>query len=616
MNSSIKGLLGSAFLPWGLAVFAFMVSLPSVRTGLMNDDYMQRMELLNPGPMHERLERVGLGVKDPGRLSMVLSRMFMAVAPGKNREQLRAYGALPWWTGRDYQVSLLRPVAALSHWLDVHVFGDSLVCMHVHNLLWLCAVVGLAAMLYRRFLGVGWIAGLAGLLYALEDGSYFPAAWIANRNQLMALAFGLCCIMAYDQWCRSHSLKAALVTHGCLVASLLCAEGGVATFAYLFAYAVCLDKGPWAGRLLRLVPAFVLLLVWRMGYDWAGYGARGGGFYFDPGKEPLAFVTAAWQRAPFLLAGQWLSLPPELFTFVHDQARSPYVVVLWVLCTVILMALWPLLRSSRQARFFLLGMLLSVVPICTAVPMARNLLFAAIGGFGLLALFIAGVVDQDTGWWPRTKGMRVIFGGMCVLLCLIHLPLAAVTRVAAPWITQEVTGEITATTDLDAFADINDCDMVIVNAPNPASLMYVPYMRVCHGQSLPQHILMLAPGYGPLQVTRMDPNCLTVRALQGDLLHGPRTSRLDVVHFYRYLSDFRGRAERNHVGDVVDCGPYRVRVTQVDQRGQPLEVHYTFNTPLNDISLFWLQWDWEKGRYTRFPPPLTGETRTLHGPFE
>jgi hypothetical protein len=559
---------------------------------------------------------VGLGVKDPGKLSTILSQVFIAIAPGKNLEQLRAYGALPWWTGRDYQVSLLRPVAALSHWLDVHVFGDSVVWMHVHNLLWLAVVVGLAAVLYRRFLGVGWIAGLAALLYALEDGSYFPAAWIANRNQLMALAFGLGCIMAYDQWSRSRSLRAALVTHGCLVVSLLCAEGGVAIFAYLFAYALCLDKGPWARRLLRLVPVFVLILVWRLGYDWAGYGARGGGFYFDPGKEPLAFAMAAWQRAPFLLAGQWFSLPPELFTFVHDQARGPYVVVLWVLCVVMLMALWPLLRSSRQARFFMVGMLLSIVPICTAVPMARNLLFAAIGGFGLLALFIAGMVDRDTGWWPRTRGMCVIYGTLCVLLCLIHLPGAAVAKVAAPWVTQEVTGEIAATTDLDAFPDMDGRVLVIVNAPNPISLIYVPYMRICHDQPLAQQILMLAPGYGPLQVTRTALNGLAVRAAEGDLFRAARTSRLDIVHFYCYLSDLRGRTERCQVGDRADLGPCRVRVTQVDPQGQPLEVHYTFDMPLNDVSLLWLQWDWEKGRYTRFYLPLTGETRTLHGPFE
>ncbi len=69
--------------------------------------------------------------------------------------------------------------------------------MHLHSLLWLGALVVAAALLYRRILGPTWVAGLAALLYAVDDAHAAPAAYIANRNALIATCFGVLCLLCF-----------------------------------------------------------------------------------------------------------------------------------------------------------------------------------------------------------------------------------------------------------------------------------------------------------------------------------------------------------------------------------------------------------------------------------
>ncbi len=56
----------------------------------------------------------------------------------------------------------------------------------IHSLLWFALAVALVATLYRRVHGASAVAGLAGLLFAVEDAH----AWLANRNALVCLVCG------------------------------------------------------------------------------------------------------------------------------------------------------------------------------------------------------------------------------------------------------------------------------------------------------------------------------------------------------------------------------------------------------------------------------------------
>ena len=63
----------------------------------------------------------------------------------------------------------------------------------------LIVFVGLinVALLYRRILGPTWVAGLAALLYAIDEAHAAPAAYIANRNALIATCFGVLCLLCF-----------------------------------------------------------------------------------------------------------------------------------------------------------------------------------------------------------------------------------------------------------------------------------------------------------------------------------------------------------------------------------------------------------------------------------
>ncbi|MFQ5494211.1 MAG: hypothetical protein ACE5EX_02420, partial [Phycisphaerae bacterium] len=100
--------------------------------------------------------------------------------------------------------------------------------------------------------------------------------------------------------------------------SLLSAEGGVATTAYLFAYALCLERGTWQAKLRSLWPYAAVVVVWRMLWVRLGYGVSGVGGYVDPLAEPLRFLHALIDRAPIYLLGQWAM--PSADIAVMDNA--------------------------------------------------------------------------------------------------------------------------------------------------------------------------------------------------------------------------------------------------------------------------------------------------------
>ncbi len=599
---------------FAMAVLAMVTCLPTLWSGLFNDDFLQRVELIGPDESHQTLAQVGLEVNEPGDLGPCLSKLFIAVGPNKNRGALLDYGALPWWTGPQYKVSLLRPLATLTHWIDAHWLGDSFLWMHAHNIIWLGLIMGIAGVMYRTLMPTGLVAAGLGLLFlAIDSNHYFPTLWVANRNQLLALFFALLSLLCHHQWRTKASHHALVLSICALLASLLSAEGGVATFAYLFAYALCLDPGPRLKRLLSLLPGFVLIILWRLIYSHYGYGAQGGGFYFDPAGEPVAFVQAILQRSAFLLAGQWYTIPPDLFAFIHDTARWPYTLTLWALLVVAFFMCLPLLRQDRTARFWCVAMCIAIVPVCAAVPMGRNLLFASIAGFGLIAQFVHGVLTR-AAWLPKARAWKWLVTLTAWVLIAVHGLVSLGLTTFMPKITQHMIVKMNATCDLNDIDQQNSQSLVIVNAPNPASMIYVPYKRALARQPLPATIHMLAPGYVALQVSRPDSHSLRIKALEANLLACPATSKLEIVHLYRYLSDFRRPQDRLTPGKPIQLRDLTITVESMDPQGHPIDILCRFNRPLEDATKNWVKWSWPLKQYAPFTLPAIGDTMTLEGP--
>jgi len=612
--SFLRRVLEHRHLPAILAIVGFTIMLPALTTGLLNDDLCQRAELIGPSSFNERLSDIGLEPDDSGHLSKGVSDLFVAIAPNHNLERLRAYGALPWWTYDGLRVSFWRPISSLTHWLDYRLSAKSAALMHMHNLLWFAAAIFLVATLYRRLMVYSWVAGLAALLYVLDDSSYFPAMWIANRNIFLSLFFGILTLLAHHRWRDRGSVLAAIVAFFCLLGSLLSAEAGVATVAYLFAYAATLDRGRWLRRVFSLAPAVFLIVIWRIAYNALGHGAYGGNFYLDPVREPLRYAWAVITRGPVLLMGQWSCIPADIFNFIPDSDKAQYLPIIMVFVVLVLLVLLPLICRDRLARFWLVGMYLSVVPICATVPMSRNLLFVAIGAFGLIAHFIGGLVTRES-WLPSSRLWRGAAWTLCILLLIVHLPMAAIGRVSTPIMTSFLVKNVKSTMEIGLPEGLEDRDLVVVNAPNPISFNYVPFLRAYEGRSLPRAIRVLAPGFRPLELIRTTESSLILRVQSGNLLSCEQSDSLDFVYFYRYLSDVRGKRHPLQHGDRIELPRMSAEVIATDSDNAPTEVLFRFSVPLEDDSLKWLQWDWKKDRYVPFRVPRPGERVYIRGPF-
>jgi len=589
-------------------------SLPALKEGFLTDDFMQRAVLVGPSPMTDRLAEVGLAPEGSGRLGRVLADLYVATSPEQNLEPLKTYGALPWWTCENYRVAFWRPLASFTYWLDYRLFPASPTLMHLHSILWFAAVVFLVALLYRRYIDAAWIAGLAALFFVVDDSTYFPTMWLANRNLLICLCFALLALIAYDRWRRDGWRPGWVVAPLCLFASVLSAEAGIATCAYLFAYEVTLTRGRWAKRLWALAPSIAVILLWRLLYNLLGYGAAGGGFYRDPVREPLGYALVVLKRVPFLLGGQWTTLPPELHSFLPLW----WTLIVWSVMTLVsvgfVLLMRPYLKTHARARFWLIGMYLSALPFCATIPMGRSLAFVAIGGFGLVAQFVAsakrGADWMPQGWWRVNPILW-----LATFFLLAHGPSALVFRVLAPGFAATMETEAAKVTRTGDAEHLARQDLVVVNAPNPSAFLYEPYIRAEHGRSIPRNVRMLVPGFGEVEVVRTAPRQLTVSSVADSLFDCQRKGRPDFVYFYRYLSDVRGPRHPLRVGQRVTLPGMTAEVRQVDDRGFPLAVAFEFDVPLEDASLRWLWWDWDRDVYTPFEVPPVGGTARLVGPF-
>src|SRR5262245_60408162 len=236
-------------------------------------------------------------------------------------------GLDPWWAQEMVRLAFFRPLASLTYWIDYQLWPMNPTWMHLQSILWLGAVVFLASVLYRRVIASAWVVGCASLLYALDDSFLMPAFWLANRYVLVSLFFGLLCLIAYDKWRRDGWWMGAPLALIAFAMALFGSEAGVGTAAYLFAYAVFLDRRVWWRRLGALTPFVLVGLGWLIVHENLGYGATGSSSYIDPRVSPVGFLKAAAERGPVLFWGQWAFPSAEAYNTISPAAANVFWIV-------------------------------------------------------------------------------------------------------------------------------------------------------------------------------------------------------------------------------------------------------------------------------------------------
>ncbi len=154
----IVALAQSRHFPLVASVLAALLASPSLGVGWLQDDYYHRAVLLPGSPYRELLgspaEMFRFFRGDPARTGRIMDA-----------------GLFPWWTDRTLKAEFLQALTVLTHRLDYVFWPDSPALMHAQNLFWLGTSVAAVAVFYRRMLGPTWVAGLAALLYAVDDGA-------------------------------------------------------------------------------------------------------------------------------------------------------------------------------------------------------------------------------------------------------------------------------------------------------------------------------------------------------------------------------------------------------------------------------------------------------------
>ena len=460
--------------------------------------------------------------------------------------------------------------------------------MHLQSLAWYAALVYVVALLFRQFFEQAWHAGLAAFVFAGSYTHAIPIFFLANRNTLISLFFGVLTLMWHDRGRRSGDVKAVVAAPIAFAIGLLAYEGSTAVCGYLVGYALFVDSGRALSRLRRVIPYFTVVIVWQALYHLLGYGAHGSAVYIDPIASPLAFISAVATRAPVYLLSQWF-VPPADWT----QLASPSILAVWRATAVGVILLlgflmWPLLRRDRHARFWAFGMLVSIVPACATFPGDRMLMAAEIGGSALLVQWLT-LVKRKVLFAPTARVRLVVARVVATILMAIHFVLSPTwlpIRIAA---TADAFTGITDGIEALAHDDKLDGKLVVLVDDVLFSGAYFGALRAISDRQPIEQFLVLSPAddrLDAIQFSRPSANTLVMRLAED----------------YDWFLE-RDRLHPFHPGDTVVIGHVTVAIQTVDAEGKPRTVAFTFDRPLDDPSIAW---------FGRAEPPLAFG---LHGHY-
>lgn len=563
------------------AALGVVLALPSIGTGLQTEDVLHR-------------ERIA---EHPG-LTWKCFDLFGYVGHRANDVvEGRDFGVLPWWASDELKISFFRPLSSAWHCFDYSFFPRAPWLMHAESLALFGALVVALGFFYRRMLASASAAGLATLLYAIDDAHGPALGWIANRNAILATLFGVLAAGLYDRARRDGERRAAILAPIALSASLLAAEAGIATFAYLLAYAVCLDRAPWRRRLLALAPHLAVVAAWRVAWVALGYGTRASALYVDPLASPSAFIESAARRAPILLFAELGFRPSDTFVLESPRRALVLVVVAVVAIVVVAAVLAPLLWRSATARFFALGAALSTLACCAAPPSDRLLFFVGLGTMALVAELLVALV-AGAPWMPAARSLRWPARALGLAFVAAHLVYAPI-RLPSRSVEVARAGDAIHEAATAIFAGATPEEpVVVVRGPEMFGCTFAVSLGYRLRGSKDSIGLCLSGGPSPMRVRRIDDRTLLLRPAGGFFDIG-----LNRMHW---------NAERPLApGDRLATLAFDVRIVAVDERGEPMAAELEFHEPLEKFAPRWLAW--EHGRYVPFELPAKGEERTVAG---
>lgn len=549
-----------------LFLLTFLLCIPALFAGYMGDDYI-----------HHALLSANIPIDKPNDYSLFGLFSFIDGNPERNR-LLMDYSLIPWWTYSELKYAFWRPISEISHWIDHQLWPNQAWLMHLHNLVWYLLIILLLSRLYKKTLSSG--AALVALaIYALDSSHGFTLSWIANRNALISVTFGLITLIFYMRWRDEGNIIDALVSMLSLLLGLLSAEMGISIFGYIGAFALFMDKRGVVKGIIATLPYFVIIVAWWLFYKSAGFGAaHADSYYIDPAEHPIAFLMKLAERFPVLLASQWGIIPAELYGFSGTTSWL-YVAVC---ITFLLVCLVPVLIfgwKEKSIRFWFSGMVFSILPALTALPHDRLLLFTGVGAAAILGHFLHKlfVIKERTYKW--------FISGVGYMLLFIHLILSPILLPFMAYSTKVWAGMIPDSPSyFDGIENITDKQLVLFSPPIASALAIGP-LRFYRNEAMPERMWTITSQSDELELKKLDGYSISIHNPEGFM-------RTQTERAFRNLEKYPFTE-----GEETKLSGLTISIHNLNDDGLPTQLKLVFEKALSDDRLLFLLWDSDTQQY-------------------
>jgi hypothetical protein len=257
-------------------------------------------------------------------------------------------------------------------------------------------------------------------------------------------------------------------------------------------------------------------------------------------------------------------------------------------------------------------MVFAAIPAAAVIPLGKNLGFVAVGAYGLIASFVAGLITRQS-WLPKFLPYRILAWAACVLLILAHIPGAVAGRVVAVKAAHNFFNGMTRLIDLGDSPNMENENVIVVNAPCQGALMIAPSFKAYHHQTLPKTMRTLVPGCTGFNVQRTDDKTLVIQSKAPDIFSCDNVGRIHFAYLFRTFNLFLSEPKCKK-GDQYDFGGLTVDVLESDASDLPSRVAFRFDASLDSSDFHWLRFDWRTFSYQPFKIPAIGQSVTLSGP--
>ena len=576
----LRALLVQRNAVWAIIAASLLLCAPALVTGLILDDNFHAVALRD-------------NLSTSGAKRAPWDAYTFAKSPAQVHQMIEE-STFPWWSDPEARLSFFRPLSSLTLWVDHQLWPKSPVLMHMQSLAWFALLLVVVARVYRRFSASAFslgFAGLALLLYAVDDAHAMSVGWVANRAAVIALSCGFAALLAHDTWRNTGRTRYLVGSLSLMALAFGFGEAALQALAYVFAYAVCFDGGKKRARWKTLLPYAALFVVWHIGYELGGFGASRSALYIDPFADPVAFAKAVVTRMPVLLAAQFGGLSADLGDLLKYASPALTAWILPLAIGVVAVSAWLFypLWSRRDVRFWVVGTVLSTLPVCVLAPADRLLIATGLGGSALIAILLLSALDRARELRSRS---RRFWAGTLAVIHLVIAPLLLPVQAYGLSFMESYIGR--AERSIPDGAEIADKTVVLLNPPSDEFGIYMSYHRIVRGGVMPEHIRWIANGDTDLMLTRVDEHTLRVRPSEGFLPKGA-------------LWTLRTPNYRSQAGDTVALQGTQFTVTDVTADGRPAEVLVKFDKTIDSDELMWMRWNNRDG-FEPFRVPAVGHS--------